>query len=175
MARHNILHDNPMSLPNNGRTHDERWEAQLRRGCLELAILAAIWNEKLYGLEILKRIGESARLDIGEGTLYPILMRLKQEGLLQSAWVEADVGHPRKYYWLTKSGRQRVLDMVQTWDQFTASISGLLVSVRKRTRTKPGSSKPVASRAAAAARLKSATIRITHPELIKLMECSLPC
>jgi PadR family transcriptional regulator, regulatory protein PadR len=120
-----------MNLHSNGRTHDERWEAQLRRGCLDLAILAAIWNRRLYGLEILKRIGESARLEIGEGTLYPILMRLKQEGLLASAWVEAELGHPRKYYWLTKSGRQRVLNMVRTWDEFTASIAGLLVPVRK--------------------------------------------
>lgn len=115
----------------NGRMHSERWGVQLRKGTLDLAILAALWNEKLYGLEILKRIEKAARLEIGEGTLYPILLRLKQEGLLASTWVEAEVGHPRKYYWLTEIGNQRVLDMVDIWDKFSASISGLLVPMRK--------------------------------------------
>jgi PadR family transcriptional regulator PadR len=119
------------SIVNGSGNHDVRWEVQLRKGCLDMAILAAIWSKKLYGLEILKHISETAKLEIAEGTLYPILMRLKQEGLLESEWVEADAGHPRKYYWLTEDGRQRVVDMVRTWDEFTTGIADLLVPVRR--------------------------------------------
>jgi PadR family transcriptional regulator PadR len=109
--------------------HSDRWEAQLRKGSLDLAILAVLWGERLYGLEILRRL-ESASLEVAEGTLYPILMRLKQDGLLDSTWVEAEAGHPRKYYWLTRSGRQRALSMAQGWDAFSRSISGLLVGIK---------------------------------------------
>ncbi len=118
----------------NGRTHDDRWEAQLRKGCLDLAILAVLSSGRLYGLEILKRMADSAGVSIAEGTLYPILMRLKQEDLLESEWVEADVGHPRKYYWLTGSGRRRLTEMASAWDEFTESISGLLAGVRRNGR-----------------------------------------
>jgi PadR family transcriptional regulator, regulatory protein PadR len=108
--------------------HSDRWEAQLRKGSLDLAILAVLWGERLYGLEILRRL-ESASLEVAEGTLYPILMRLKQDGLLDSTWVEAEAGHPRKYYWLTRTGRQRALSMAQGWGAFSRSISGLLVGI----------------------------------------------
>ena len=59
-------------------------------------------------------------------TVYPILARLKEDGLLQSEWVEADAGHPRKYYWLTAPGRQKVVSMAQFWNSFAANINGLL-------------------------------------------------
>jgi PadR family transcriptional regulator, regulatory protein PadR len=110
---------------------DERWEAQLRKGCLDLVILAVLWNRKLYGLEILRNLQEASGLEIAEGTLYPILMRLKEDALLESTWVEADAGHPRKYYWLTRAGRERATAMTQTWDGFTKSISRLLVRVKE--------------------------------------------
>jgi PadR family transcriptional regulator PadR len=113
------------------RVRDERWEAQLRKGCLDLAILAVLWNRRLYGLEILRRLQETSGLELAEGTLYPILMRLKQDALLESAWVEAEAGHPRKYYWLTRAGRERVTVMTQTWDGFADSISRLLIRVKE--------------------------------------------
>src|SRR5215472_9808114 len=89
----------------------ERWEAQLRKGCLEMAILASLWKSRLYGLEILRALSDRSQLDVAEGTLYPILSRLKADGLLESEWVEAEAGHPRKYYWLTASGRRRAEEM----------------------------------------------------------------
>lgn len=107
----------------------ERWEAQLRKGCLELAILASLWEKRLYGLEILRVLEENSDLVLAEGTVYPILGRLKEEGLLQSEWVEADAGHPRKYYWLTAAGRQRVVSMGQFWDSFAANLNLLLKPV----------------------------------------------
>ncbi|MFI5106722.1 MAG: PadR family transcriptional regulator, partial [Terriglobales bacterium] len=107
----------------------EKWEAQLRKGCLELAILASLWERRLYGLEILRGLEENSNLVLAEGTVYPILARLKEEGLLQSEWVEADAGHPRKYYWLTAPGRQRVVSMGHVWNSFAANLSNLLKPV----------------------------------------------
>ena len=84
----------------------DKWEVQLRKGCLELAILAALWDGKLYGLEILRRLESDSDLIVSEGTVYPLLSRLKALGLVRSEWVESDAGHPRKYYALTLPGRQ---------------------------------------------------------------------
>ena len=117
-------------MHSNGKDPDGRWEAQLRKGSLDVAVLAVLWDGRLYGLEMLRCLRDAAGLDLAEGTLYPILMRLKQEGLLTSKWVEADAGHARKYYWLTAAGRQRALDMVETWNAFSQSISGLLCRVK---------------------------------------------
>ena len=120
-----------VAMLKNGHERDGRWEAQLRKGSLDLALLAVLWEGRLYGLEILRRLQENAGLEVAEGTLYPILMRLKQEGLLKSTWVEAEAGHPRKYYWLTPAGRQRVLSMAETWKLFSESIAGLLLRVKE--------------------------------------------
>jgi len=108
---------------------DEKWEVQLRKGCLELAILASLWSGKLYGLEILRTLEENSDLVLAEGTVYPILGRLKEEGLLQSEWVEAEAGHPRKYYWLTSAGRQKATVMAQFWNGFAANLNHLLKPV----------------------------------------------
>ena len=104
----------------------DRWEAQLRKGCLEMAILASLWGERLYGLEILRALSTRAQLDVAEGTVYPILARLKAEGLLSSEWVEAEAGHPRKYYWLTPSGRRRAQEMSEAWHTFSTNLSALV-------------------------------------------------
>ncbi len=104
----------------------QHWEAQLRKGCLEMAILASLWQSRLYGLEVLRALSEKSQLEIAEGTLYPILSRLKAEGLLQSEWVEAEAGHPRKYYWLTPAGRRRAREMAEAWTAFSTNLSALM-------------------------------------------------
>jgi PadR family transcriptional regulator PadR len=109
----------------------EKWEVQLRKGSLELAILASLWDGKLYGLEILRRLENDSDLIVAEGTVYPLLSRLKALGLIESEWVESDSGHPRKYYWLTSPGRQRALEMARIWRRFSASLSHLLASLGK--------------------------------------------
>jgi PadR family transcriptional regulator PadR len=106
--------------------HSDRWEAQLRKGCLEMAILASLWGDRLYGLEILRTLAERAQLDVAEGTVYPILSRLKAEGLLSSQWVEAEAGHPRKYYSLTSAGRRRAQEMAEAWHTFSRNLSALV-------------------------------------------------
>jgi PadR family transcriptional regulator, regulatory protein PadR len=109
----------------------DKWEVQLRKGCLELAILASLWPGRLYGLEILRLLEQDSDLVITEGTVYPLLSRLKAEGLLDSEWVEAEAGHPRKYYRLTPAGRRRAAAMGRIWSRFSASLNRLLSRVLK--------------------------------------------
>ncbi|MFY9662392.1 MAG: PadR family transcriptional regulator [Terriglobales bacterium] len=104
----------------------DKWEVQLRKGCLELAVLAALWDGKRYGLEILRRLESDSDLIVSEGTVYPLLSRLKTLGLVRSEWVESEGGHPRKYYALTAAGKQRVREMAGMWTRFSASMDGLL-------------------------------------------------
>ena len=104
----------------------DKWEVQLRKGCLELEVLAALWDGKRYGLEILRRLESDSDLIVSEGTVYPLLSRLKTLGLVRSEWVESEGGHPRKYYALTAAGKQRVREMAGMWTRFSASMDGLL-------------------------------------------------
>ena len=107
----------------------DKWEAQMRKGCLEMAVLASLWHGRLYGLEILRVLERDSSLVLAEGTIYPILNRLRTEGLVQSQWVEAEAGHPRKYYELTQAGRERATRMAETWTQFSAGLGYLIEPV----------------------------------------------
>lgn len=109
----------------------DKWEAQMRKGCLEMAVLATLWHGRLYGLEILRALERDSRLILSEGTIYPILNRLRAEGLLHSEWVEAEAGHPRKYYELTPQGCQRTIVMARTWIDFSAGLGLLIAPVLK--------------------------------------------
>ncbi len=112
----------------------EKWEVQLRKGSLELAILAALWDGQLYGLEILRYLESNSDLIVVEGTVYPLLNRLRALGLVESEWVESDSGHPRKYYQLTAAGRQRALEMTRIWARFSASMTNLLAPLNREIR-----------------------------------------
>jgi PadR family transcriptional regulator PadR len=117
-----------------GASHSEsadKWEVQLRKGCLELAILAALWDGKLYGLEILRRLESDSDLIVTEGTVYPLHSRLKALGLVRSEWVESDAGHPRKYYALTAAGKERAREMTEMWLRFSSSMSKLLAPLAR--------------------------------------------
>jgi PadR family transcriptional regulator PadR len=107
----------------------ERWEVQARKGVLELVVLAALWSGRLYGLELIRRLEADAQLTVPEGTLYPLLSRLRAEGQVDAEWVEAEAGHPRKYYRLTPDGRRRVVQMARFWRGFAASIDAVLQPV----------------------------------------------
>lgn len=108
---------------------NDKWEAQLRKGCLELAVLASLWNARFYGLEILRALEQNSNLIVAEGTVYPILGRLKEDGLLDSEWVESEAGHPRKYYWLTPAGKQKAISMAEFWSSFAVNLNVLLKPV----------------------------------------------
>jgi PadR family transcriptional regulator len=109
----------------------EKWEVQLRKGCLELAIMAALWDGRLYGLEILRRLESHSDLIVSEGTVYPLLNRLRELGLVRSEWVESTAGHPRKYHELTPAGKRRAGEMAAVWKQFSSSMDRLLDPLRK--------------------------------------------
>lgn len=119
----------------------EKWEVQLRKGSLELAILASLWNGRLYGLEILRHLESSSELIVVEGTAYPLLNRLRALGLVETQWVESDSGHPRKYYSLTEAGRQRALEMNSIWAKFSASMNNLLKPLERAKTEQAGEGK----------------------------------
>jgi PadR family transcriptional regulator len=94
-----------------------------------MAALASLWRGRLYGLEIIRFLESQSQLVLAEGTIYPILNRLRAEGLLTSEWVEAEAGHPRKYYSLTPAGKERLRQMAQAWTSFAGGLTRLLEPV----------------------------------------------
>jgi PadR family transcriptional regulator, regulatory protein PadR len=108
-----------------------KWEAQIRKGGLGLAVLASLWDGKLYGLEMLRRLESVAGLVVPEGTIYPLLSRLKADGFVTSEWVESEAGHPRKYYELTAAGRSYLRMIAASWAEFTTGINKLLASMER--------------------------------------------
>jgi PadR family transcriptional regulator, regulatory protein PadR len=109
-----------------------KWEVQLRKGCIELAVLATLWDGRLYGLEILRRLEYFSGLTVSEGTLYPLLSRLNTAGWVISEWQEAPMGHPRRYYTLTPRGRRRTQEMSRVWSGLTGNIDHLLESIKEK-------------------------------------------
>ena len=114
------------------QTSVDKWEAQLRKGGLELAILAALWHESRYGLEVLRVLADNG-LQVSEGTVYPLLNRLRREDLVSTEWVESRDGPPRKYYLLTPAGRERLGGMAIRWQSFNQSLTSLLEAVIKES------------------------------------------
>jgi PadR family transcriptional regulator PadR len=86
---------------------------QLRKGILELAIMAALYHKTHYGYSLVRNLAGSGSVELKEGTIYPILARLAREMLVQSEWMESSQGPPRKYYSLTASGRS-MFESLQT-------------------------------------------------------------
>jgi PadR family transcriptional regulator, regulatory protein PadR len=113
-------------IANREMENPDNWERQVKKGWLDLAILASLWYEKLYGLDILRRLEEQSDLILAEGTIYPILNRLKVDGLVESQWVESETGHPRKYYWLTPTGRRSATQMARYASGFLSQIQTLI-------------------------------------------------
>lgn len=103
------------------------WKSQLRKGAVELAVLAALEAESRYGLELLDALVATGALDITEGTIYPLLNRLQRDGKIGSTWVEMEgASHPRKYYHLTEEGRALVAAMKTEWSRFARGMNSLV-------------------------------------------------
>jgi PadR family transcriptional regulator, regulatory protein PadR len=101
----------------------ENSKAQMKKGVLELCILSIIANDKeCYASEILARM-KQAKLLVVEGTLYPLLTRLKNDGLLSYQWVESKSGPPRKYYQLTAEGEKFLIELRAAWDELVQAVS----------------------------------------------------
>jgi PadR family transcriptional regulator PadR len=101
----------------------------MRKGILELAVMGVLYHEKHYGYSLVRVLCERGSISLKEGTIYPILARLDRDSLVASEWVESDQGPPRKYYALTKSGRQLFDELSQDFD--------LLVSLVRQKRKAP--------------------------------------
>ena len=101
------------------------WTTQLRKGLLELAILNVLGGGPLYGYEIVRRLGDVDGLVITEGTVYPILSRLRNEEYVESYIEESPEGPPRKYYRLTNPGRDELRRMNQHWQRLHVAIGEL--------------------------------------------------
>jgi PadR family transcriptional regulator PadR len=114
-----------MSMSDTSQQH-AKWDAQLRKGTLELAVLAALEGQQKYGLELLNYFQQFDTLQITEGTLYPLLDRLKREGILTARWFQEGEQRPRKYYSLTDAGKQKLEFLKQRWVKTVADLSSLL-------------------------------------------------
>ncbi|MBN1270640.1 MAG: PadR family transcriptional regulator [Candidatus Aminicenantes bacterium] len=101
------------------------WETQVRKGALDYIILLCLHKREQYGYEMIKTIKNVAGLSISEGTIYPLLNRLKKDAVIDSRWVEMDTGIPRKYYRITEKGLKILKEMKISWKKFNDSL-GLL-------------------------------------------------
>lgn len=104
----------------------DSWISQFRKGVIEIAILALLRQNEMYGFEIINNLSQYPELAISSGTIYPLLSRLKKAELITSAWRESPVGPPRKYYTLTAKGSDELSKMETAWSGISSSLSELL-------------------------------------------------
>ena len=103
----------------------EKTKAQMRKGVLELCTLAIISEKDAYASDIIDKL-KSSDLIVVEGTLYPLLTRLKNDGLLQYRWEESTSGPPRKYYQLTEMGESSLIMLKSSWDELTTAVDKII-------------------------------------------------
>src|SRR5262245_53549204 len=101
------------------------WTTQMRKGLLELCVLAALKGQRMYGYDIVKRLAATHGLVMGEGTVYPILSRFKKEGLVETTLSESPEGPARKYYQLTARGRLLLTKMLAAWAEVRDGIEAV--------------------------------------------------
>ncbi len=102
----------------------ENTQSQMRKGILEFCILSVIRQQEAYPSDIIEKMKES-KLNVLEGTLYPLLTRLKNAGLLTYRWVESNAGPPRKYFSLTDDGEAFYQQLEKTWEQLSRAVNHL--------------------------------------------------
>ena len=100
----------------------ENTKAQMRKGILEYCILSVLSRSSCYASDIIKELKE-ARVIVVEGTLYPLLTRQKNAGLLSYRWEESQQGPPRKYYELTPEGKEYLVDLDKSWEELVESVN----------------------------------------------------
>ena len=100
----------------------ENTKAQMRKGVLEFCILSILQGEDAYTSEILSQL-KDAKLLVVEGTVYPLLTRLKNAGLLNYRWEESTSGPPRKYYGLTETGKLFLKALNNTWSDLVGAVN----------------------------------------------------
>ena len=103
----------------------DNWTTQLRKGVLELCMLNIIGRSRVYGYDIVRQLRDIDALVVSEGTIYPILSRLKRDGLVRTSLEESPEGPARKYYELTRRGDQLLGEMNSYWDVLNRGMSDL--------------------------------------------------
>jgi PadR family transcriptional regulator PadR len=103
----------------------ESWNSQIRRGVLELCILAILEEGPSYGYGIVTRLSAS-RLALGEGTVYPLLRRLRRDGHLETTWQESDAGPPRQYYRLSPAGQEYLNLLRGEWRELVGTVRNFI-------------------------------------------------
>ena len=106
-----------------------KWESQVRKGTLDFMILICLDKQEFYGYQLIKRIKEIIGMNISEGTIYPLLNRLKNDRYITSKWVEMESGIPRKYYTITEKGSEILVGMKEAWKNFSLSINQLMEEI----------------------------------------------
>ncbi len=104
--------------------------AQMRRGAIEFCVLALLEERPRYGFEIAKDLADADGLVTSEGTIYPLLARLRQDGVVETYWEESSQGPPRRYYRLTEDGKSALGAFVVQWRRFRDAVDGLMQGVK---------------------------------------------
>lgn len=110
----------------------ENTQVQMRKGILEFCIMHIISRGEVYASDMLEEL-TSAKIMIVEGTLYPLLTRLRKAGLVEYKWVESKSGPPRKYYTLTESGHAFLNGLNLTWDELQESTQQIINNTKTET------------------------------------------
>jgi len=102
------------------------WKSQVKKGTLTFIILNVLKENEYYGYELIEQIKKHTEIEIAEGTLYPLMNRLKTENLVNSKWVEQETGIPRKYYSLTEMGIKTLVQMNDYWKNLEIVIRKII-------------------------------------------------
>ena len=95
---------------------------QMRRGTLEYCVLALLAEGERYGFDLVRELGEVDGMVTSEGTLYPLLGRLRRDGLVETTWRESPAGPPRRYYDITRTGRDALDGFAAEWARFRDAV-----------------------------------------------------
>lgn len=104
----------------------QKWMSQVKKGTLSYIVMGILQGKELYGYELIEKIKNYTDIEIAEGTLYPLLNRLKKSELVSAKWVEQESGIPRKYYQLTEIGERTLIEMNDHWNSLSQSIETII-------------------------------------------------
>ena len=108
--------------------------SQLRKGTLEYCVLALLRDGQRYGFELVRTLSEADGLLVSEGTIYPLLSRLRRDELVSTSWQESEAGPPRRYYQLTEAGKRALADFSEEWARFRDAVDALVAPQRRAGR-----------------------------------------
>jgi PadR family transcriptional regulator PadR len=100
--------------------------AQLRRGVIEYCVMALLAKEERYGFDLVRELAQVDGLVTSEGTIYPILSRLRRDGIVESTWRESTSGPPRRYYRLTTRGQKVLAEFREEWNKFRNAVDQVI-------------------------------------------------